>query len=189
MNYIEYIKEEKLVKRFLIFLVGVFIIAINYNMFIVPNNFVLGGASGLAVILKSLFGFEPVLSIYVISFFLLIVSYFLLGLKETRRALIGSILYPFTISLTAPLAKLLLPYFTFDNVLVLVLIGALLNGLGNGLIYKVGFNTGGGDILMKIVNKYAHVTEGTAALYCNTAILFTGYLVVLRLYYILLLFY
>ena len=99
-NLFQYIKKEKLVSRFIIFLIGVFILSLNYNMFILPNNFVLGGASGIAVILKSLFGFDPVISIYVISFGLIIVSFFLLGKKDTRRGLIGSIIYPTSVSLT-----------------------------------------------------------------------------------------
>ena len=75
-NIIDYFKKEKIISRFIIFLIGVFILALNYNMFVLPNNFVLGGASGIAVILKELFGFNPVISIYAISFGLLFVSYF-----------------------------------------------------------------------------------------------------------------
>ncbi len=176
-NLFQYIKKEKLVSRFIIFLIGVFILSLNYNMFILPNNFVLGGASGIAVILKSLFGFDPVVSIYVISFGLIIVSFFLLGKKDTRRGLIGSIIYPTAVSLTQGLAAYLLPYFQFENILMVLLIGALLHGLGTGLVYKVGFNTGGGDIIIKLVNKYLHFTEGNSSLIVNTTILLCGFIV------------
>jgi uncharacterized membrane-anchored protein YitT (DUF2179 family) len=176
-NLFQYIKKEKLVSRFIIFLIGVFILSLNYNMFILPNNFVLGGASGIAVILKSLFGFDPVVSIYVISFGLIIVSFFLLGKKDTRRGLIGSIIYPTAVSLTQGLAAYLSPYFQFENILMVLLIGALLHGLGTGLVYKVGFNTGGGDIIIKLVNKYLHFTEGNSSLIVNTTILLCGFIV------------
>ena len=153
-NVLKYIKEEQLVKRFIIFLIGVFILALNYNMFIVPNNFVLGGTSGLAVILNQIFQIKPVITIYVFSFLLLIIGYLTLPFKETRRAIIGTIIYPLFISLTSPLVNVLMPYFKFDNILIVVLIAAMLQGLGTGLIYKVGFNTGGGDILVKIISRY-----------------------------------
>ena len=174
---IQYIKKEKLISRFIIFLIGVFILALNYNMFILPNNFVLGGASGIAVILKSVFGFDPVISIYAISFGLLIVSFFLLGKKDTRRAIVGSIIYPTAVSVVQGLAAYLSPYFQFDNIVMVLIIGSLLHGLGTGLVYKVGFNTGGGDIIIKLVNKYFHVTEGTSSMIVNTTILASGFLV------------
>ena len=176
-NIFDYIKKEKIVYRFIVFLIGVFILAMNYNMFILPNSFVLGGASGIAVILKAMFDFNPVVSIYVISFFLLFVSFFLLGKKDTRRALIGSIVYPTAVSLVQGLAAYLSQYLQFDNIIMVVLIAALLHGLGTGLVYKVGFNTGGGDIIIKLVNKYGHVTEGNSSLIVNATILFSGFLV------------
>ncbi len=176
-NIKEYIIKEKIIHRFIIFLLGVFILAMNYNMFVLPNNFVLGGASGIAVILKSMFGFDPVISIYAISFGLLIVSYFLLGKKDTRRAVVGSIIYPTSVALVKTLADTLVPYFQFDNNVMVVLIAALLHGLGTGLVYKVGFNTGGGDIIIKLVNKFGHVTEGNSSMIVNTIILFGGFLV------------
>ena len=176
-NILDYIKKEKIVGRFIIFLIGVFILALNYNMFVLPNDFVLGGASGIAVILKSVFGFNPVISIYVISFGLLFFSYFLLGIKDTRRAVIGSIIYPTAVSLEQGLAQALIPYFQFDNIVMVLLVVSLLHGLGTGLVYKVGFNTGGGDIIVKLVNKYCHVTEGNASLYVNATILASGFFI------------
>ena len=176
-NIIDYFKKEKIISRFIIFLIGVFILALNYNMFVLPNNFVLGGASGIAVILKELFGFNPVISIYAISFGLLFVSYFLLGIKDTRRAVIGSIIYPTAVSLVQGLATMLIPYFQFDNLVMIILIASLLHGIGTGLVYKVGFNTGGGDIIIKLVNKYGHVTEGTSSMIVNTTILASGFFV------------
>lgn len=176
-DIIDYVKKEKIVIRFIVFLVGVFILSMNYNMFVLPNNYVLGGASGIAVVLKALFGFNQVISIYAISFGLLFVSFFLLGKKDTRRAIVGSIIYPTSVFLTQDLAAKLVPYFQFENTLMIVLIAALLHGLGTGLVYKVGFNTGGGDIIIKLVNKYGHVTEGTSSMIVNTTILFSGFLI------------
>ena len=146
-------------------------------MFIVSNNFVLGGTSGLAVIFNQIFQIKPVITIYVFSFLLLIIGFLTLPFKETRRAIIGTIIYPLFISLTSPLVNVLMPYFKFDNILIVVLIAAMLQGLGTGLIYKVGFNTGGGDILVKIISRYFEFTEGNSSLISNSIVLLCGILV------------
>lgn len=169
------IDKENYIQRVLIFLLGVLILALNYNLLVIPNHFVIGGTSGIAVILEQLFKFPPVLTIYVLSGIFLIFSYFFLGKRETRRALIGSLIYPFMIMLVSPICNYIVHYFVFDNILISVIISGCLLGIGNGLIYKVGFNTGGGDILIKLINKYAHITEGTSALISNTTILCFGF--------------
>lgn len=160
---------------FLIF--SVFLLALNYNLFLAPNKFVIGGTSGIAIILKRLFGLEPAIFIGIMSIILILVSYFVLGWKETSKTIIGSILYPFFISITTPLAKFLIPYLQFDTTIIVVLIAGILCGIGNGIVYKTGFNTGGSDIVMKIINKYAKIPEGKAIFSINLVIMIFGALI------------
>ena len=171
---LKYIEEEKLLKKMPMFLLGVFIIAFNYNLYIIPNGFVLGGASGIAMIVNKMFGMSQVNVISFLNVVLFIASMIFLGKKESKRAIVGSIVYPLLISLTEPVAKAFAPYLMFDNFLITVLICAAVEGLGYGLIYKAEFNTGGGDILIKMVHKYLHMSDGNASLLCNSIILSCG---------------
>ncbi len=177
MNIIQKIKKEKLVMRFIIFLIGIFILAINYNIFIVPNSFVLGGSTGLSIILNKIFNISPVMLVLFINVFLILISLIFLEKSDTRRAVIGSILFPFFISLTGSICDKIIPYIQIDNILLIALLSGLLYGLGTGLIYKVGFNTGGGDILIKIVNKYFYLSSGSSALLCNGIVVLCGGLI------------
>ena len=52
--YLNLFDKENYIKRVLIFLLGVFIIAMDYNLIVVPNNFVIGGASGLSIVLNKI---------------------------------------------------------------------------------------------------------------------------------------
>lgn len=166
-------KKNFYLKIFL-FILSVALLALNYNLFLVPNNFVIGGTSGLAIIIKKLFNLDTAIFIGVSGAFLMILAIIFLGWKETSRALIGAILYPFFISMTAPLANFLLNYIEFDSTLLLALIGGTLCGVANGLLYKTGFTTGGSDILMKIVNKYGKIPEGKAVFSVNIIIMIFG---------------
>lgn len=161
------LKEEDFFKKIIFFLVGVFIVALNYNLFVKTNNFVLGGASGISILLNAAFNFDHVITIYVLNILFLILARVFLGRKETIKAFAGSLLYPLFISLTEPLANLLIPHLNFQNYLITVLLCGCLNGLGAALVYRTGYNTGGGDILVKMTNKYLFIPEGTAMLLCN----------------------
>lgn len=161
--------------KIFVFLFSVVLLAINYNLFLVPNHFVIGGTSGLAIIFKQLFGLDTAIFIGVSGIFLMILAIRFLGWKDTSRAIIGAILYPLFISLTAPLANKILTILEIESTLLLALIGGSLCGVANGLLYKTGFTTGGSDILMKIVNKYGKLPEGKAVFSINSIImLFAG---------------
>ncbi len=173
----EAVTKKNFYIRSLYLIFGVVLLALNYNLFLAPNNFVIGGTSGLALILQKLFSLEPAIFIGASSIVLVILAYFLLGWGEAKRCIVGSILYPFFITLTKPLATLLVPHFVFDSTLIVALIAGLLYGVSNGIIYKTGFNTGGSDILMKIAKKFGKMSEGKAIFVVNLLIMLGGLVV------------
>ncbi len=172
---LERVLDKNRVFRLCLMLIGIFLLALNYNLFFVRYELVTGGTSGLAIVFNKLFGWNNQIFIYIVSFILLLVSFKFLGYKETRPAIIGSILYPLLITFTYPLSKILSNYIVFDDFLITVIVSSLLYGFASVLVYKAGFNTGGADIVMLIMVKYMHIPEGKATLISNViVILFAG---------------
>ena len=165
------VTEKNFYIRSILLIFGIALLALNYNLFLVPNNFVIGGTSGIAIILKKIFGISPTIFIYFSSALLIFCSFLFLGSDETNKNIIGSILYPIFVSITLPLAKILLKYVEFDSMILTVLIAGIICGIANGLIYKTGFTTGGSDIIMKIINKYKKIPEGKAIFTINIIIM------------------
>ena len=54
LKILERINSKASVKRHIQFVLGCFLIAISYNLFLAPNNIVAGGVGGLAIILNYL---------------------------------------------------------------------------------------------------------------------------------------
>ena len=149
LNIIEF---KNYAYRLLFLIIACFFAALNYNMIFVPNNIVVGGTSGLAIICKQLFGINTTLFIYISMGLLIILGYFILGKKKSINTIIGSIIYLIMVSITE---KLVLKInLTFESTLILLIFTSLLNGVSSGMIYRSGFNTGGSDILATILNKY-----------------------------------
>ena len=156
------------------FVFGTFCLALCYNLFFTPNDIVVGGMSGIAIVVNHLTGFNSQVFIYISSTLLLIISYLFLGKEETKRVLIGTFLYPLFITFTTPIANLILPYFTFHEMIVTVALASLLYGFSNGLIYKYGYSTGGGDVIIRLLSKYLHMSEGTSVLLFDSFIVLLG---------------
>jgi uncharacterized membrane-anchored protein YitT (DUF2179 family) len=58
--------------------------------------------------------------------------------------------------------------------LIVTLISGLLFGIGSGLVYKMGYSTGGSDIIMQILNKYLNISSGIALFISNVVIIIAG---------------
>lgn len=163
--------------RLLVMAFSVFILAINYNLFLLPNDFVIGGVSGIAIIFNEYTGIDPAAFVLILNILFLIASFIFLGNRSTGMTIIGSLLYPAFISITEPLCQAILPYLTLDNYILVALIAGLLLGTGDGFIYKTGYSTGGCDIIFKILNKYFKMSTGTASLIVSLIIILSGGLI------------
>ena len=137
------------------FVFGIFLLAMCYHLFLLPNEFITGGTNGLAIIFNKLFNIDPTVFLYISRIVLLIISFICLGYKKTLPTVLGSLLYPIMVTITEPIALALLKYINTSQVLISVVITGFLYGASSALIYKSGFTTGGGDVIMELIKKYA----------------------------------
>lgn len=168
------VAKKNIKGRLVVMTLGFLLVAFNYNLFLVKNSLVIGGTSGLAIIVNKFTGIEPVTFIYITGFFLIILSYFIIGRRETFKNAFGSIFFPLCVTITLPLANFLADKIIFENFFLTILISGVLCGISDGMIYKSGFSTAGMDIVRQIVNKYIHISAGKADFYTNLVIILAG---------------
>lgn len=149
---VNYLKSENMFRRLLLCFIGNFIACLAYNAFSVPNHIVTGGVSGLAILVNEVFGISIPMFITVSNIVLIIISLLLLGFNKTLYSIIGFIIYDAMIIVTEPLAGFF--NIQFDSYLLSIIFWAIIAGVGYGLIYRTGFNTGGSDIMVAILQKY-----------------------------------
>ena len=171
-NILKEIYQKFKIKRYIQLVLGVIILALAFNIFILPNNFVYGGVSGVSIIAKELFGLDPSIVILVLSLLLLVISYFTLGKEKTAASILGSILFPIATKLTSNVGLFL--DFDPSQQLLSAIFGGVVAGLGAGLIYKAGFTSGGTDIIEQIMSKYFKMSMGKAIIICDGLILISG---------------
>lgn len=154
--------------------IGVILIALAYYFLYLPQNLVIGGVTGIAIILKNIFinqGFQSSIFIYILNGILLIVGWLVLGRDFLFKTIYGSILLP-TVILLLEISNInpgIL--FTFDNeilgitneimspisqTIIAVLLGSLFTGCGLGLCFRNNASTGGMDVIQKIIVKIFH---------------------------------
>lgn len=160
----------KEVKKYLILCLGLFLYAFAYNLFLKPNSIVAGDVDGIANILKNVI--DPNILITILCILLLIISFPLLGVKTTMGSVIGSLLFPLFVSLTSNISKLIV--INSNDMLLIAVVAGVIRGFGYGLTFKMGFTTGGTDILNQIVAKYFHTSIGNAMTIVDGSIVLIG---------------
>ncbi len=162
-------------KKYLMIILGCFISAFSFNLFMVPYNILPGGVSGISIIVDHFVHIDKALFILIVSLILLVISYFALGKEITIKSVIGSILFPIFISIT----ETILIYFpiSINNIMLSIIFGGITSGFGFGLVYREGYTTGGTDIINKLLNKYLYTTMGTGVLIIEGIIVFASALV------------
>lgn len=172
---LEQVTKKNRIQRIIVCILGCFIIAFSYNVFIVPNNIVTGGIGGLAIIVSKFTNLNPVIFIDITSIILIIISYMILGRKKTFHSIFGFVAYAIMASITEPLTDLI--KFNIDSYFLTIIIFSIISGIGYGLVYKTGFNTGGMDSLVQISQKYVPISTSRLSSVLNLIVIIIGALI------------
>lgn len=158
----EEVKEKVMPKdiamKALLFVVGTMISALAFNLFYVPQGFVGGGLGGVAIILNKIFELDASFVVLIGNTLLIILSLFTLGFKESLMSIVGASVYTLFVYLTEDVPQLI--NFSFDNILLYVIAAGVVGGIGESIIYKTGFNSGGTSILAFVIQKYKKIPLG-----------------------------
>ena len=168
------IEKKESLKRQAILFIALLISAVLYNLFILPLNLVVNGTSGIATITKYYYDIDPALMMFILYAFFTVISYLYLGKEKTRVILLITIIYPILVKLTSPLSTFLPD--DADTIMV-VLFAGIIGGISNGLIYKIGYNTGGTAVINQILYEKKKIPINTTSFVISiTIVLFGSYI-------------
>lgn len=165
---LEQIKEKSKYKRLFKFIIGCFLVAISYNLFLAPNDLVAGGVGGIAIILNELLGLDYSTVILLGNILLLIISLIFLGKEKTKGSILGSLVFPICVKLTSNINA----YINIESseLLLAAVFGGVLYGFGAGMIFKAGYTGGGTDVISQLLNKYLKLSMGKSLLFTDGTI-------------------
>ncbi|MBS4174131.1 YitT family protein [Bacillus sp. FJAT-49736] len=144
--------------EYIYILIGSAIIAISFNVFLLPNEIASGGVSGISTILHGVFGWKPAYVQWAFNIPLFIAGLIFLGFHFGVKTLVGTIFLPLVVFLTEHLE----PW--THNPLLGALFGGVGVGLGLGIVFRGKASTGGTDLAAQIIHKYTGLTLGTCVI-------------------------
>ncbi|MFD1037470.1 YitT family protein [Virgibacillus byunsanensis] len=150
---------------------GATLVALSYNLFLLPSQLAAGGISGISTILFELYALSPAYTQFLINIPIFILGWIALGKEFSWKTLLGTFWVPFIIFLTAEI-----PY-TVTNPLLGAIYGGIVLGTGLGIVYKGNGSTGGTAAIAQIVKRFTGLSSGYSQLIVDGFVVFSSIIV------------
>lgn len=160
------------IKQIVMITIGAIIAAFGLDMFLVPNNILDGGVIGLSIIAAEITNIE--MSIFLVLFNLpfLYIGFRKMGIKFTFHTLYGVVILS--------ISTAYLHHFNAvtDDMFLATIIGAVILGVGVGLVIRTGGALDGTEIIAILVSKKRPVSVGQFIMIVNLFIFILAALLV-----------
>lgn len=157
--------------EYALLLIGSFVIASSFNMFLLPNQIASGGVAGISTILQHVAGWEPAIVQWALNIPLFAAGLWLLGRRFGLKTAIGSVILPLFVLFTSGWST---P--TTDPLLASIY-GGIGIGVGLGIVFRGRGSTGGLDLAAQIVHKFTGITLGLCVAMLDGLVILTAGLV------------
>ena len=151
-------------KRFIFITAGAVLMGVALELFLVPNNVIDGGITGISIVISKVTNLPLGLFIFIINLPFLIIGY-----KQIGKTFAFSTLYGIVVMSGTTLWLHHADAFTNEKILA-VLFGGLILGLGVGLVLRFGGSLDGTEIVAILVSKKTRVPVGQIILFINVFI-------------------
>lgn len=149
--------KREIALQYLVIILGTLLYAVGFQYFLYPNSIIVGGVSGIAMIINMLTKLPVGLLTIILNIPLFILAWKHFGTHFIVGSLVGMLLSSVFVDILA-----IKPVNATEDMLLACFIGGAIKGFGLGLVYYVGATTGGMDIIARFARrKYPYINFGT----------------------------
>ena len=131
-------------------LLGNTVYALAIVMFILPNDIITGGTTGLGIAVNHYFGLQIHTFVLIFNTLMFLLGAAVLGMKFALTTLVSTFYYPIILGILENVPVL---QNVTDDKMLSTICGGLMIGLGIGVVIRCGASTGGMDIPPLVLNK------------------------------------
>lgn len=159
---------------YLLIFIGATIQAIGLRLFLIPANLASGGVSGISQLINHFTGWPIGLMVLIGNLPLLLIGWrFLGGRRFALRTAFAVLIYSLVVDQLPHLNLLPMNGIT-DDIFLNSLYGAVVSGVGYGLVYRGRGTSGGSDILARILNHYRTIPMTQSYLLVDSVVILSA---------------
>src|SRR5574344_569367 len=178
LNSITKTSTAKVIGQYIVILIGIMMYCFACSVFLIPKHIIGGGVVGVSSVIYILTGFPVGISNLVLNAILLLVGFKILGGRFGINTIFGIVASSLSFILLQQVIGIqdIIDSSKFDPFMSAI-IGAMMSGVGIGLCFTNGGNSGDSDIIALIVNKYYNVNPGRVISVVDAAVIFSSLII------------
>ena len=169
------------IKEYFLITLGILCYVLGWAIFLVPNNLIGGGVTGLASIVQYATGGAVKMgyTYFIINAGLLIAALFVIGKNFGVKSVYAIVLASIGLNVfQGIIPQSFIQSMALDNgKLMSTIMGGIMVGVGIGMSLSQGGSTGGTDIIALMINKYRNISLGRLILFIDVVIILSSLLV------------
>lgn len=160
------------VRDYLWMTAGILLTAWGLDSFLIPNKIAAGGASGLATVIYYLAKARGVYLPVGLQMLVMNVALFAIAMRTGRgwRFAAKTIYGIVGLSVAIDVFAEFVPHLASDDLLLAALYGGVLSGIGLGMVFKAGGNTGGTDLIAQMLSRKVSLGVGQLMLLADAVV-------------------
>ncbi len=170
--FLEDLRKKHFIENLVLFLLGAFLSAFAFSLFYQRYNIVVGGSSGLAILLDNIMDIDISIILLILNLFCLMIGLMFLGFDYGIKMLAMTFMTPIFVKGSSYIANLI--DLGNTSLFLIAVIGGALTGYANGLIKNSGYSPGGFYAIYDACHKYLHISIGTANTIINVVLILLG---------------
>lgn len=159
---------KKLLRDLICVLIGNALVAFGYAAFAIPADLIVGGATGIALIGEKFTSFDYSTIVFIINMVMLMIGYKMLGKKFAMGTILSSFAFPFFLGVFERIPQL---QNISSDVLLCTIYAGIFIGLGLGIVFRLGYSTGGMDVPPIIISQKTGISVALLINVFDTVIL------------------
>lgn len=166
-------KRSELTDSALPVILGAAVYAFGLHYFVIPNELMEGGITGISLLLKYAFGWQPSWTTLLLNVPLFLVGWRAFGGRGLAYTILGTVSLSFFLWVmeAAIRREWIVPFQTTSDFFLATLYAGVTIGSGLGIVLRFGGTTGGSDIIARLLYKKYGISMGRAILWFDALVI------------------
>lgn len=158
-------RKRRILLRAVIIILGALLVSVGLEIFLVPNNIIDGGITGLSIMFSHITGIKLGVFLFVFN-----LPFLMIGYKQIGKTFAISTLFGVAVMSVGTALLTTVPSLTQDLLLSAVF-GGIIVGIGVGLVIRAGGSLDGTEIVAILLTKKSPFSVGEVVMFFNIFIL------------------
>ena len=152
---------------------GLLCTTFGWGVFLIPSHVTGGGVSGVAALIYFATGFSPGITYLLVNAVLILAAMKIVNVSFGLKSIYGVVVF----SILLGLFQNLFPEPLVNDTLLAAIVGAILSGIGSGIVFTQGGSAGGTDLIAMMITSRRNISPGRVIIMVDVVVITSSFFI------------